>query len=97
MGDDSREPSKLWYSPRGARNLAIFSVFWLGEAFLTLMFLKWVFHLGVLLYLLVIPWALLGAIIIARPNWLMRMDRAAEDKAKRDMERLDKWTPPGVP
>jgi hypothetical protein len=48
-------------------------------------------------YLLMIPWTLLGAIVFARPNWIIRMTRAVEEKAERDMERLGKWTPPGFP
>jgi hypothetical protein len=65
----------------------------LGEGFLMLMFVKWALHRSAALYLLMIPWTLLGSIIFARPNWIQRMTRAVENKVERDMERLGKWNP----
>jgi hypothetical protein len=80
-----------------AKNAVIIASIGLGEALLILMFVTRVLHGSVYLYLLMIPWAFFLAIMIARPNWLIRMMRASEEKSKRDMERLDKWTPPGFP
>ncbi len=93
MTDDCREPVALWHKP-STKNVAILALIWFGEAFLILMFVRWVLHASAFLYLLMIPWAFIGVIVAARPNWLMRMMLAVENKTKRDMERLDKWTPP---
>jgi hypothetical protein len=41
----------LWYRAR-AKNVVIFALMWLGEAFLVLKFLKWVIHGSALVYLL---------------------------------------------
>jgi len=80
-----------------AKNAVIVALIGLGEAFLILMFLTRVLHESTYLYLLMIPWALFLGIMIARPNCLIRMMRASNERAKRDMERLGKWTPPGFP
>jgi hypothetical protein len=79
------------------KNRAFVGVILFGELLLFLIFVKWVLHGSADLYWLIIPWALFGVIMVARPNWIIRMMHATEDKAKRDMERLDKWTPPGFP
>jgi hypothetical protein len=92
MTDNGPAPTELWYR-LSAKNLVIFALIWLGEALLILMFVKWAIHGSAVLYLLMIPWSLFGAIVVARPNWLLRVTRALE----RDMERVDKWSPPGFP
>ena len=92
MTDNGRAPTEPWYR-LSAKNLVIFALIWLGEGLLILMFVKWVIHGSGAVYLLLIPWTLLGAIVVARPNWLLRMTRAIEG----DMDRLGKWSPPGFP
>jgi hypothetical protein len=67
------------------------------EAFLLLMLFKWVFHRSAAVYLLMIPVALIASIFVARPNWFIRWAQAMRDKNEQDMERLEKWTPPGFP
>jgi hypothetical protein len=70
---------------------------WLGEAFLTLMFFKWVIHGSALVYLLLVPWTLFGLIMVVRPNWILGMTRAL-DKALEDAGALfEKRPPPGFP
>jgi len=80
-----------------AKNAVIIVFIGLGEAFLILLFVTRVLHGSAYLYLLMIPWTIFLGIMIARPRWLIHMDRALGDSAKRDMERLGKWTPPGSP
>jgi hypothetical protein len=97
MTDNPNDSTPLWYRA-SATNVVIFSLLWLGEFFLILLFLKnWVFHTGAAIYLLMIPWALIGLIMVVRPNWIPRILRVVEEKVERDMNRLDKWTPPGFP
>jgi hypothetical protein len=77
--------------------VVIFALMWLGEAFLILQFCKWVIHGSALVYLLLVPWALFGLIMVARPNWLIRFSRAS-DKALHDAGALfEKRPPPGFP
>jgi hypothetical protein len=61
MTDNRREPPGPWYRA-SAKNLMIFALMWLGEAFLILMFVKWVIHGGAAPYLFMVPWTLLGLI-----------------------------------
>jgi hypothetical protein len=68
-----------------------------GEGFVMLILLRWPLHWGAVLYLLMIPWALPGASIFARPKWIVSVTRAAEKRDGRDMDRLGKWRPPGFP
>jgi hypothetical protein len=77
--------------------MVIFALMWLGEAFLVLMFVKWVIRASAAVYLLMVPWALLGLIMVARPNWILRATRAF-DKASEDAGALfEKRPPPGFP
>jgi len=96
MTDNSSKSTALWHET-SAKNVVILALIWFGEAFLILMFITRALHGSTYLYLLMIPWALIGVIMAARPNWFVRVRQAMADKAKRDMERLDKWTPPGFP
>ena len=96
MTDNRRGPTALLYR-MSAKNVVICASMWLGEGFLMLMFVKWALYRSAAVYLLMIPWTLLGWIIFARPNWIQRTTRAVEEKVERDMERLDKWKPPGLP
>jgi hypothetical protein len=68
-----------------------------AEASLLLMLFKWVFHRCADIYLLMIPVALIASAVAARPNWFMRRAQSMREKNERDMERLEKWTPPGFP
>ncbi len=93
MTDDCREPGALWHRT-STKNVVIFALIWFGEAFLILMFIRWVLHGSAFRYLLMIRWAFIGVIMAARPKWSVRMMLAMKDKVRRDMDRLDKWTPP---
>lgn len=91
-----QNPTKLWYRA-SAKNVVIFALMWLGEAFLMLKFFKWVIHGSALVYLLLVPWALFGLIMVVRPNWILRATRAS-DKALEDAGALfEKRPPPGFP
>jgi hypothetical protein len=96
MTDNCRKSAALWHKT-SARTVVILALIWFGEPFLILMFITRVLHGSTYLYLLMIPWALIGVIMAARPNWFVRLRKAMADKTKRDMERFDKWTPPGFP
>jgi hypothetical protein len=96
MTDNYLKSTALWHKT-SAKNVVILALIWFGEAFLILMFITRVLHGSTYLYLLMIPWGFIGVILAACPNWLARSVQATADKAKRDMERLDKWTPPGFP
>ncbi len=80
-----------------AKFVIIFALIWLGEAFLILMFCKWAFHRSAALYLLMIPWSFVGWVLAVRPNWFIRMSKTMESRLNRDLERADKWIPPGFP
>jgi hypothetical protein len=67
------------------------------EALLLLMLFKWMFHRSATVYLLMIPVALLASAVVARPNWFIRWAQSMREKNEQDMERLEKWTPPGFP
>ena len=91
-----QNPAGLWYRA-SAKNVVIFALMWLGQAFLILMFLRWVFHGSAAVYLLLVPWMLFGLIIVLRPNWILGMTRAF-DKALEDAGALfEKRPPPGFP
>ncbi len=96
MTDNRRDPNELWYRA-SPKNVVIFALMWLGEAFLILMFAKWVIHGSAVLYLLLVPWALFGLIMVVRPNWIMRVMRAWEKNLERVGEQLEKRPPPGFP
>ena len=91
-----QNPAGLWYRA-SAKNVVIFALMWLGELFLILMFFKWVIHGSALVYLLLVPWAFFGSIMVVRPNWILRATRAL-DKALEDAGALfEKRPPPGFP
>jgi hypothetical protein len=94
MTANRRDPREQWLGA-SAKTVMIFAVIWLGEAFFILIFCKWVFHTSAVLYLLMIPWSLLGWILAVRPNWFIRMSKATENRLNRDLERMEKWNPPG--
>ncbi len=100
MTDNRRDPTELWYRA-SAKNVVIFALTWLGEAFLILMFVKWVIHGSAIVYLLMIPWTLVGLIVVVRPNWLMRlsqrMSRASDKFLEQAGELFEKRPPPGFP
>ena len=93
MTDNPRGPSKLW----SVKNLMIFALAWLGEAFLILMFVKRVIHGRAALYLFLVPWTLLGLMMVVRPNWIMRVTQAWQKDLERTGEQLEKRPPPGFP
>lgn len=70
---------------------------WVGEALLILRLFQWLFHESWTLYLLMIPWTILGVIMVIRPNWVIRATKAFDERMERDMQRFDKWNPPGFP
>jgi hypothetical protein len=96
MIDDRRDATEVWYRA-SAKNVMVFALIWLGEPLFVLMFIKWVFHLSATWYLVMVPWAFLGLMLVVRPRWFMRIARAVKERFKRDMERFGKWTPPGFP
>jgi hypothetical protein len=96
MTDNLRHPAqpRIRASPR---NLMIFATLWLGEAFLILMFVKWVIHGSASLYLFMVPWTLFGLILIVWPKWILRVTQAWEKKLERVGENLERRPPPGFP
>jgi hypothetical protein len=91
-----QNPVKLWYRA-SAKNVVSFALMWLGEFFLILMFFKWVIHGSAFVYLLLVPWALFGLIMVVRPNWILRATRAL-DRALEDAGALFEKRPlPGFP
>jgi hypothetical protein len=96
MTDHRLDPKELWCRA-SPKHLVVFTLIWLGEPFLMLMFAKWVIHGSPHIYLLMIPWALFGLILVMRPNWVLRVMQAIDEKIERDWKRMDKWTPPGFP
>ena len=87
---------KPWHRA-SAKNVLIFALIWLGEAFLILKFLKWVIHGSAGVYLLMAHWTALGLIMVVRPNWVLGSMRAF-DKALEDAGALfEKRPPPGFP
>ena len=96
MTDNRPDTTELCYRA-SAKNIVIFALMWLGEGFLILVFIKRVIHGSAALYLLMVPWALFGLIIVLRPNWAMRMTRSLEKELERVGESLEKRPPPGFP
>jgi hypothetical protein len=92
MPNDEAPPSEPWYRS-SPRNLVFFVVIWLGESFLILLLFKWLLRASAKIYFLVIPWALFGAVMVFRPNWINRLTQTLELNSKR----IDKWNPPGFP
>ena len=90
--NDAGAQTEPWYRT-SAKNLALFTLIWLGEVLLTVWFFKWLLHASASIYLLAIPWALLGAIMVFRPNWITRLTAFFELNS----DRLNKWNPPGFP
>jgi hypothetical protein len=89
---DGPIPTTPWYKS-SPRNLALFTAMWLGSSFLTILFFKWLLHAGAKIYFLLIPWALIGAVMVFRPNWITRLTQIFELNSLR----IDKWNPPGFP
>jgi hypothetical protein len=83
----------------GPKRVIVFAVIWLGEVFLVLMFAKWVVHGSSTIYLLLVPWALLGLIILVRPNWLVPPNWISRlyDTDEKTEQRWKNWNPPGFP
>ncbi len=96
MTDNRPGTNELWYRA-SAKNTAIFALLWSGEAFLILMFIKRVIHGSAALYLLMVPWTLLGLTMVVLPNWIVRVTRAWEKSLERVGENLEKRPPPGFP
>jgi len=80
-----------------AKNAVIVVLSGLGTTLLILIFVTRVLHESAYYFLFMIPVAVYLGIMIVRPDWLLRMYRAKQERAERDLERLDKWTPPGFP
>jgi hypothetical protein len=75
MTDNGYNPNEPWCRA-SPKNVVIFSLIWLGEAFLNLIFVKWAIHGSAALYLILPPWTLLGLIMVVRPMWIVGMERA---------------------
>jgi len=78
-------------------NKVVFAVVWFGVAFLIFAFWKWAAHLGSAIYLIMVPWVLIGLLVLVRPVRIMRAVLAQEKKIEKDLERVEKWNPPGFP
>jgi hypothetical protein len=87
--NEGAEPAP-WYRS-SHKNMALFALIWLGEFFLILLLLKWMFHAGPKIFLFIIPWAVMGWVNAFRPNWIARLTQLLE------LKRPDKWNPPGFP
>jgi len=96
MSNKQSDSTELWYRA-SAKNVVIFTLMWLGEAFLLLKFVKWVMHGSTTIYLLMVPWAIFGLLMVARPNWILRASRAWQKSLERVGENLEKRPPPGFP
>jgi len=77
--------------------MLIFALIWLGEPLLVLMLIKWMFHMSAFWYVFMAPWSFFGLILVIRPHWFVRIERALKERFKRDNERFGKWPPPGFP
>lgn len=96
MTDDHEDQAELWYRA-STKNTAVFTLMWLGEAFLVLMFINWLFHASTSMYLFMIPWGLMGLIMVLRPKWIVRAVRAWRKDQEHVGEQLEKHLPPGFP
>jgi hypothetical protein len=92
LPDENSGSTKSFYQT-STRNLLLFALIWLGELFLILLLIKWKFHGTPKLFLFLIPWALFGAIMVFRPNWIDRMTRLLNPSS----DNASKWNPPGFP
>jgi len=88
-----REPSLF----RNAKSKVVFAVVWFGSAFLILAFWKSAAHHGSAIYFITVPWVLIGLLVLVRPVWIMRAMLAQEKTIEKDLERAEKWIPPGIP
>ena len=77
--------------------MVIFALMWPGEAFLCLMFVKWVIHGSAAVYWLMVPWMLFGLTIVVRPNWILRVTRASDKALEQALDQFEKRPPPGFP
>jgi hypothetical protein len=93
MPEEGREPTEVppFTTAEKAKILAI----WVVEPFLMLMLARWLFHLSAAWYWLLLPWGVLGVLMVTHRSAVVRLSRRIEDRMQRDMERLDKWTRPG--
>jgi hypothetical protein len=64
MTDDRQDPTKFW----STKKAVIFALVWLGEALLILLFVKEVIHGSAVVYLVLVPWTLLGLIMVVWPE-----------------------------
>jgi hypothetical protein len=76
MTNGRNNPTGLWYRA-SAKNVVIFVLIWFGAVFPVFVFIKMI-HGSVALYLLLVPWALVGLMMLVCPNWLLRLTRASE-------------------
>jgi hypothetical protein len=95
MTDKRSDPKELWYRA-SAKNVLIFVLIWLGAAFPVFMFIRLI-HGGAAFYLFLVPWALLGLMMLVCPNWLLRLTRAWEKELERVGGQLEKRPPTGLP
>ena len=79
------------------KKMAFLALIWLGQAFPVLFFIKWATHGNGFMYFMLVPWALLGSLLIVRPTLFSRITGEMKEKENRGREGLDKWTPPGFP
>jgi membrane protein implicated in regulation of membrane protease activity len=89
MLEESREPSEV--PPFTAAQKVEILAIWLGEPVLFVMLARWLFHVSVAWYLLMLPWDVLGVLMVTHRSAALRLSRRFEDRMQRDMERLDKW------
>jgi len=69
----------------------------IAEGFLIVAFVKWMLHGSKMMYLYMIPAAAFFALLVARPNWLISLNRKCDEEANRSWKKLDKWNWPGFP
>jgi hypothetical protein len=96
MPDKCADQTRL---PHGIspKNAILFGAIWIGQGLVALALAKWVFHAKPSIYFLLIPWALYGFVMVRFSKYFQRMSRVLDEKVERDLERMDKWTPPGFP
>ena len=85
-----RSGPQPWYR-LGAKGVATFFAIWIGEPFLMLVFWKWAAHTSDAPFLLMIPWTLLGVIIVVQPAWAVRWYRSLAERLKRQRWDLGHW------
>lgn len=96
MSDQRVDQTELLHrlSPK---NAILFGAIWIGQGLVALVLVKWAIHAKPYIYFLLIPWVLCGFLMLTYSKYFQRISRVLDKRLVRDLERMDKWTPPGFP